>query len=128
MNKTILIIENEPLIQDIYRFLFMKKGFDVLIASDGESGLELASKTSVDAILLNTVLPKLNGFKVLRELRDKSATTRNVPVFLFSNLNREEISKKGITLNLQDYLVDSNLLPKQVVSKVETFLGGSKSR
>lgn len=128
MPKTILIIESDLFILDLYRLLFMKKGFDVLTATDGQSGLEMARKNRVDAVLLELMLPKVSGLEVLRNLRLKDSPTANTPVFILSNLGQEEVVKEVFSLGVQGYMVKADCLPQQVVDKVTHYLERGKSQ
>ena len=87
--KTILIVEDEKNIVDILRFNLQREGYDTLEAYDGEDGLDKARSGKPDLILLDVMLPKMNGFDVCRALRDKGS---NVPVIILPA--REEGSDK----------------------------------
>ena len=119
--KTVLIVEDDFFILDMYRLLFMKKGYEVLTATDGQAGLDMANNNKVDAILLDIMLPKMNGIEVLRTLRQPDSQTKDIPVFLLSNLGQEDIIKEAFKIGAQGYMLKANLLPQQVVGQVEDF-------
>lgn len=124
--KTILIIEDDFFISDMYRLLFMKKGYDVITAGDGEEGLSKARSTKVDIILLDIMMPKMNGIDVLKALRDPKSNTKNTSVFLLTNLGQENIIKEAFKIGAQGYLMKANLLPQQVVSQIEDYFAEQK--
>ena len=119
--KTVLIVEDDFFILDMYRLLFMKKGYEVLTATDGQAGLDMANNNKVDVILLDIMLPKMNGIEVLRTLRQPDSQTKDIPVFLLSNLGQEDIIKEAFKIGAQGYMLKANLLPQQVVDQVEDF-------
>src|SRR3989344_3818439 len=119
--KTVLIVEDDFFILDMYRLLFMKKGYEVLTATDGQAGLDMANNNKVDVILLDIMLPKMNGIEVLRTLRQPDSQTKDIPVFLLSNLGQEDIIKEAFKIGAQGYMLKANLLPQQVVGQVEDF-------
>ncbi len=119
--QKILLIEDEGLLSEMYCSKLSKEGFKVSQAANGEEGLELAKKEKFDLILLDIILPKLDGFKVLEELkRDK--TIKEIPVFLLTNLSQSEDLKRGTVLGADDYLVKTDFTPTQVVEKIKKVL------
>ena len=92
-HKKIIIVEDENFLVDMYKLKFEQAGFDVLTAENGKRGLELSLKEKPDLILLDIVLPEMDGFEVLAELK-KNKQTKDIPVLIFSNLGqKEEIEK-----------------------------------
>ncbi|KKT00861.1 MAG: hypothetical protein UV78_C0074G0005 [Parcubacteria group bacterium GW2011_GWA2_43_17] len=88
---------------------------------DGETGLELMKTHKPDLVLLDIIMPKLDGFSVLKKIKEDPAT-KNVPVILLTNLGQDEDVKKGNNLGAAGYLVKANLTPAQVVDKVKEYL------
>lgn len=120
--KTILIIEDEETISAMYKAKLEKSGnFKVLIADNGVSGLEAAKKEKPDIVMLDIILPQIDGFSVLEELKRKEATKR-IPVIMLTNLGTEEDKEKGKKLGATDYLVKANLTPAQVEEKIKQYL------
>ena len=101
MNKKILIVEDEKNIVDILSFNLSKEGYNTLEAYDGESGLQLALEQDPDLILLDLMLPKMNGFDVCRALRDKGD---NVPVIILTAREEETDKVLGLELGADDYI------------------------
>jgi len=106
------------MLSSMYKTKFEKEGFKITVASDGEAGLEQAKNGSFNIILLDIILPKLDGFAVLKGIRamDKYKT---IPVFMLTNLGQEEDMEKGKKLGATDYLIKANFTPSQVLKKIQ---------
>lgn len=121
----ILIVEDDPLLSRMYQKKFSEDGFDVEVARDGEEGMAKARVYNPTAILLDIMMPKVNGLEVLRKLKESSETA-SVPVVLLTNVARgEEDIEKGLELGAVAYLVKSENTPIQVVAKVKEILAAS---
>lgn len=119
--KKILVVEDDGMISSIYEAKFKADGFEVLIAVDGVKGLELAKKEKPDLIMLDVILPGLDGFSVLEEIK-KDKTTRSIPVIMLTNLGTEDDKIKGQKMGALDYLVKASLTPGQIGDKVKEAL------
>lgn len=118
----IAIIEDDPVINQMYRMKFEADGFDVAIASDGQRGVELVREFQPDIILLDIQMPQMDGAEALTEMRkhDWGAST---PVLILTNLGEEEAPSALKKLNVSSYIVKADLTPKQVVERVKQTLG-----
>jgi DNA-binding response OmpR family regulator len=121
----LLIIEDNPDTRQIYKDVFERDGFEVLLAEDGDKGLSYAQATMPDAILLDLMLPKLSGFDLLKRLRDQKET-RDIPVMIFSALADTANRKKAAELGVTEYSVKAFNPPKQVVNRVRALLESSR--
>ncbi len=119
--KKILLVEDDTLISSMYKIKFKADGFEVVIASDGASALELAKKEKPDIVMLDIILPQLDGFTVLEELK-KDQTTKHIPVIMLTNLGTTEDKAKGEKLGAIDYLVKASLTPAQVSQRIKEHL------
>lgn len=99
--KTVLVVEDEANIVDILTFNLEREGYRVLSAYDGQAGLETAQREKPDLILLDLMLPKLNGFEVCRTLRDAGDT---VPILMLTAREEESDKVKGLELGADDYI------------------------
>jgi len=118
----ILLIEDDPFLLSMYSTKFEIDGFKVISASDGEKGLELALREMPDIILLDILLPKMNGFAVLEKLKaDKQMN--QIPVILLTNLNQKDEIDKGLALGANDYLIKAHFMPSEVVDKIKKVIG-----
>lgn len=109
------------MISSMYKTKFEVDGFEVFIADNGVSGLELVKKAKPDIIMLDVILPQLDGFSVLDQIK-KDKTTKDIPVIMLTNLGTDEDKRKGEIMGVSDYLVKANLTPGQVSEKVKKAL------
>jgi len=117
----ILIIEDDPFLSGMYSTKFEMENFKVSSAEDGEKGLRLAANESPDIILLDILIPKINGFKVLEELK-KAPATKSIPVILLTNLSQKSEIEQGLALGAVDYLIKAHFMPSEVVDKIKKYL------
>ena len=99
--KTVLIVEDEKNIVDILRFNLQRSGYAILEAYDGEDGLKKALSANPDLILLDVMLPKMNGFDVCKALREKGS---NVPVIILTAREEESDKVLGLEIGADDYI------------------------
>lgn len=118
---TILLIEDEEMLANMYETKFQAAGYDIHKALDGDTGLKLAFEHDPDLILLDVIMPKLDGFSVLKQLRE-NPKTKNTPVLLLTNLGQDEDVSKGKKLGATGYLVKANMTPAEVVDKIKDYL------
>lgn len=118
---TILFIEDEESLQKTLSDALISEGFKILNAFDGESGLEIASQQKPDLILLDLILPKLDGFKVLDKLK-KRPETQNIPVIVLTNLETTPSIEKALELGATTYLVKANYELSDVIKKIKDNL------
>ena len=102
--KKILIVDDEPVLADLLHAKLSQKGFNIIEAHDGEEGLNLALKEHPDFILLDVVMPKIDGLTMLKKLREDE-WGNTVPVLVLSNLNTTEAVKNSQSGGAFDYLV-----------------------
>jgi DNA-binding response OmpR family regulator len=120
----ILIVEDDEILQRMYKQRLESEGYEVFVARDGREGLLLAQTKGPDLVLLDIMLPGgMNGFDVLEQLK-KDEKTKDVLVLVLTNLESEEKTAKEI--GAFDYLVKANTKPDQVVAKVKELLSLSK--
>ena len=119
--KKILFIEDESALQKTLGDYLKKEGYEVVSALDGESGLRLAQSQKPDLILLDLILPKMDGFEVLKKLM-KNPETKEIPVIILTNLERMEDIGRALELGAKTYLVKANYTLKEVAEKVKKVL------
>ncbi len=117
----ILIVEDEPMLADMYATKFSMEGFAVEKGYDGVEALRKARAVKPDIILLDIIMPKLDGFSVLKELKS-DAHLQSVPVILLTNLGQDDDVEKGKKLGADDYFVKANHSPQEIVEKVRALL------
>lgn len=119
--KTILFIEDEPSLQKTVGRFLEKEGFEIESALDGETGLQIAKKTKPALILLDLILPRKDGFEVLKELK-QDETTKNIPVIVLTNLEGSTDVEKALSLGANAYLVKANYDLEEVIKKIKETL------
>lgn len=117
----ILLVEDDVFLAGIYQKKFEMEGFKVSTADNGEKGLLDAKKKKPSLILLDILLPKLDGFGVLEKLK-ADAATKNIPVILLTNLGQKDDVEKGLEAGAVDYLIKAHFKPSEIVDKVKEVL------
>ncbi|MCK5061116.1 response regulator [Candidatus Parcubacteria bacterium] len=117
----ILLIEDDPFLLSMYSTKFGLENFSVISADDGEKGWQMAEEVRPDIILLDILMPKMNGFEVLEKLK-ANKKTKNIPVILLTNLNQKDEIERGMTLGADDYLIKAHFMPSEVVEKIKKVL------
>ena len=120
--KTVLIVDDEPGIVEILKFNLSREGYDTLTAYDGQSGLELALGSQPDLILLDVMLPKMDGFAVCREIRQ----TSNVPIIMLTAREEENDKVLGLDLGADDYITKPFSV-KELLARVKTNIRRSSA-
>ena len=119
--KTILLVEDDPFLIDIYATKLKKSGFKTEVVTDGESALKKIRQKMPDILLLDIVLPQTDGWKVLREIKE-DPNLQNLKVVILSNLGQKEEVEKGLKLGAIKYLIKSFYTPSQVVEEIKKIL------
>lgn len=117
----ILLVEDDLFLLGMYATKFEMENFKVITAEDGEKAVRLASKEAPDIILLDIILPKVNGFEVLRQLK-ASRLTAGIPVILLTNLSQKDEIDQGLKMGAKDYLIKAHFMPSEVVEKIKKVL------
>ncbi|NCU37823.1 response regulator [Candidatus Saccharibacteria bacterium] len=118
----IIIVEDDQVINQMYRMKFEAAGFSVATASDGEAGIITAEKFKPDIMLLDLQMPHMSGSEALEIIR-KSTWGASLPVIILTNLGEEEAPKTLRKLGIHSYIVKAELTPSQVVARVQEALG-----
>ena len=119
--KKILIIDDDPFIADMYVLKFKAEGFEVQAANDGKVGIKLAADMKPDVILLDVVMPAMDGFDVLQKLRSDESLGRPKILFLTNFGQREDI-RRGMQLGADGYIIKAHFTPSEVSAKVKEVL------
>ena len=119
----ILIVEDDPLMMRLYSKVFEIEGYTVATAGDGEEGLLQVHKEIPTLILLDVMMPKMNGLQLLEKLKADPAT-KKIPVIMLTNLAGQSDAETAITKGAVKYIVKSEYEPKQVVNMVKEILAG----
>ncbi|MBT3816922.1 MAG: response regulator [Candidatus Magasanikbacteria bacterium] len=117
----VLLVEDDTFLANIYKTKFEMEGFKVIVAENGELGLKEAKKKKPNIILLDILLPKMDGFTVLEHLKEED-DLKEIPVILLTNLGQKDDVEKGLALGAIDYLIKAHFKPSETVGKVKKAL------
>jgi DNA-binding response OmpR family regulator len=120
--KKILFVEDETALQKAFGTILKDKGYDVISALDGETGLKLAKEVKPNLILLDLILPKVHGFEVLKKLKEEKET-QHIPVIILTNLEDMENVGKALELGAMSYLVKAQYSLEEILEKIKKALG-----
>ena len=119
--KSILLVEDDPFLIDIYTTKLKAEGFQVVVAKDGESSLTKLKQGKFDLVILDIVLPGLDGWEILREIK-KEEKFLVLPVIILSNLSQKTEVEKGLKLGAVKYLIKAKFTPSQIIEEVKKIL------
>jgi CheY-like chemotaxis protein len=119
----ILIIEDDPLMSRLYQKAFTFEGYQVVAAFDGEEGWEKMKQENPNIILLDIMMPKMNGLEFLQKIK-KDPDYKKIPVVCLTNLAGQQDAEKALLLGAVKYIVKSEYEPKQVVNMIKEILAG----
>lgn len=119
----VLIIDDDPFILDMYVLKFKERGFEVVTATNGKQGLTKINDEKPNIILLDVVMPTMDGFDVLQEI--KKTGKAGMKIILLTNLGQKEDVERGISLGADDYVIKAHFTPSEVVNKVIGVVGNS---
>lgn len=118
----ILVIEDEPPLRELYTELLSDEGYQVDSAIDGQIGIDKIKQGGWDLILLDIILPKMDGMTILQTLKNDPPKQKNGPIILLTALAQDTLVHKGLKLGAIGYLVKSEITPDQVLEQVKSFL------
>jgi len=117
----ILLVDDDAFLLGIYKKKFELEGFKVTTAHNGEEALEEVARRRPHIIMMDVLMPKLDGFATLEALKADEQTA-SIPVVLLTNLGQKEDVEKGFALGAEDYLIKTHFKPSELVHKVKTIL------
>ena len=127
MAKKILLIEDEDFIRDLYKRQFEKAGYVVEGFGKGKEGLASALANTYDILLLDIMLPDINGIDILKQIK-QNPSSKNLPVVMLTNLGQDSVIKEGFTLGAEGYLIKASFTPDQIVSEVANILAQQEAK
>lgn len=123
--KLILIAEDDKYISIAYRDGLARAGFDVVTSIDGAEALKEIKSEKPDLVLLDLIMPIMNGFEVLEEIK-KDPSTKKIPIIILSNLGQDTDITKAKEKGAVDYLVKADFSMKEVIDKIKSHLEDTK--
>ncbi|MCX6756715.1 MAG: response regulator [Candidatus Nomurabacteria bacterium] len=121
-NKKIMIVEDNELISKVYQTKFIKEGFEIFLARDGEEAVKKITTEKPDMILLDLMIPKKDGFGVLEDIK-KIPVLAKIPVIVLSNLGQQKDKDRALELGANEYLIKVDSSIQEIVDKVKGYLG-----
>lgn len=121
MAKKILIIEDDKFLRELIARKLLDEGFEIVEAVDGEEGIKMIKESGPDLVLLDLILPSIDGFEVLAQVKEDTSITP-VPIIILSNLGQKEEVEKGLELGAVDYLIKAHFTPGEIVEKIKNIL------
>lgn len=122
MENKILIVEDDKFVAELYEHQFTKQGFVVKVVGDGEAALYSVGAEKFSLVLLDIMIPKIDGLEVLKKMKANPAI-KDIPVVILSNLGQEELIKQALQTGAKAYIVKSLYTPMQVVAEVRSIIG-----
>jgi len=119
----LLIIEDDPLIARLYEKIFTFEKYEVVMADNGQDGLDKARTENPTLILLDIMMPKMNGLQVLEKLK-ADPDLKNIPVVMLTNLAGEKDAETALSKGAVKYIVKSEHDPKQISDMVKEIIAG----
>jgi DNA-binding response OmpR family regulator len=120
----ILCIEDERFISDLYTRALTNAGYDVMVINDGELGLHQAMTGNYDIILLDIMLPTMNGVELLHKIKDRSVQPPiTSKVIITTNLDQKEDIRKNVEQMADGYLIKAEITPRELVSYIQQVVG-----
>ncbi len=120
----VLIVEDDKFLSELISTKLTKEGYNIVLATDGETGLQKAASEKPHIILLDIMLPGMSGFEVLEGLKkNPDQAISGIPVLILSNFGQESKVQQGLALGAKDYLVKANFTTGEIVEKIKATLG-----
>lgn len=123
--QTIMIVEDDSFVMDIYKTKLSQEGFSVAEAINGMEALKKLKDVKPDLILLDIIMPYMDGLEVLKKIKENE-DTKNIPVILLTNLSQKEDVDKGMELGAKGYLIKSHFTPSEVLEKIKSCLADNR--
>ncbi len=117
----ILLVEDDAMLIDIYTTKLREANFEVEVAQDGQEALRVVAEKNPDIMLLDIVLPHMDGWEVLEQL--KTNRPANLKIFVFSNLSQKDEIERGAGLGVDKYLIKAHYTPSQVIEEIKKTIG-----
>ena len=120
-NHSILSIEDDPDTREMYRDVLEEAGYTVMTAVDGQEGLQKSTHDPYDLIILDIMMPKLDGIAFLKQLKQSTAT-KKPPIITMTNLANDAVTDEALTLGATECLIKSDIDPDQLVKRVNLLV------
>ena len=123
----ILVVEDDNFLANAYRIKLQKIGFEVIVANDGDEALEKIKSENIDLVILDLIIPKIDGFGVLTEIRSQEEY-KNIPILVASNLGQSEDLNRAMKLGANDFVVKSDTPLDMLIEKIKKLISQNDSQ
>ena len=117
----IIVVEDDPMLSEIYQMTFSGAGFEVFLAENGKTALDIIKKENVDVVLSDLIMPEMDGFELIKVLRGGEYDSK-IKIIITSNLSDEDNHKKAIELGANGFIIKSNFTPSQLVEEAKKII------
>lgn len=121
MAKTILVVEDDKFLRELIVRKLREEDFNISEAIDGEDGIKKIKEEKPDLVLLDLILPGIDGFEVLSKMKEDMSLAQ-IPVIILSNLGQKDDVERGFKLGAVDYLIKAHFTPGEIIEKVRGIL------
>jgi DNA-binding response OmpR family regulator len=121
MAHKILVVEDDKFLRELITQKLAREGYDVKEAVDGEEGVIKVKEEKPDVILLDLILPGIDGFEVLAKIKE-DPEVENIPVVILSNLGQRDDVERGLKLGAVDFLIKAHFTPGEIIEKIEKII------
>ena len=121
MPTTILVVEDDKFLRELISQKLIRENYEVSEAIDGEEGIKKIKEEKPDLVLLDLILPGIDGFEVLSKMKEDSNVS-SIPVIILSNLGQKEDVERGLELGAIDYLIKAHFTPGEIIEKIKKVL------
>lgn len=121
MAQKILIIEDDKFLRELIAQKLIKESYDIAEAVDGEKGIKAVKDEKPDLVLLDLILPGIDGFEVLAKMKEDPMLAE-IPVIILSNLGQKDDIERGLKMGANDYLIKAHFTPGEIIEKIKTAL------
>jgi len=127
MNKRkILIVEDDNFVAEVYFAKLSEMGYEIILAQNGKEGLVALEENKIDLILLDILMPVMDGVEMLEEIK-KRKEWENIPVILLTNVGEQESIRKVREMGVKNYLIKSHFTPAEVIEKIESVFKNNQT-
>ena len=121
MAKTILVVEDDKFLRELIVRKLKEENFNISEAIDGEEGIKKIKEERPNLVLLDLILPGIDGFEVLSKMKDDPSLSQ-IPVIILSNLGQKDDVERGLKLGAVDYLIKAHFTPGEIIEKIKNVL------
>jgi len=120
--RKMIIAEDDPMLQDVYKMKFSNSGFEVFMAENGKKALEIAKKEKIDIVITDSIMPEMDGVELIKTLRN-GEYDKSIQIIMLSNMSEPEDRNKVMQLGANGFIAKSDFTPAELVIEVKKIIG-----